>query len=244
MRRTADRLRELVGEHLEVEARHARGRATGVAERLAGRRLEAVDAHGKNLLLRFEGGYVLRNHLRMSGSWRMLPRESEAVGQPWLILRGSTQQAMLYGGSILELSARATRRLGPDILADPPDLDAMIANLRRCDPHLSLGEALLDQRAVAGIGNVWRAEALWQSSMSPWRLIGETSDAELRQVLSEAARLMRRSIERGSRERAVYRRSGRPCQRCGERIRARGQGDDNRTAYWCPQCQTCPERSK
>ena len=113
----------------------------------------------------------------------------------------------------------------------------MTANLRREHPSRELGDALLDQRLIAGIGNVWRTEALWRARLSPWLRLGDASDDELEGVLREAARLMRASLENGRGERAVYRRAGRPCPRCGEPIRSRGQGDGNRTAYWCPRCQ-------
>ncbi len=244
LHRAAIRLRELVGEQLEVEARHPRARATGVAQRLDGRRLESVEAVGKNLLLGFAGGHVLRSHLRMSGSWRVLPREAAVAGSPWLVLRGRTKQAVLRGGSVLELSDRAASRLGPDVLADPLDLEPMLANVRRCHGALAVGEMLLDQRVVAGIGNVWRAEALWWARLSPWLPVGDASDDELRLVLGEAARLMRASVEGRRYRRRVYRRAGRPCPRCGETILARGQGDANRIAYWCPGCQRGPQPAK
>jgi endonuclease-8 len=144
---------------------------------------------------------------------------------------------VLWNGPVLELTGRGTRRLGPDILADPPDLRAMTANLRRAHPDRELGEALLDQRLVAGIGNVWKAESLWRAGLSPWLSLGETTDEELERVLDETAQLMRASVEGLAHARVVYRKAGRPCPRCGERICARGQGDDNRTAYWCPGCQ-------
>jgi endonuclease-8 len=243
LHRAALRLRALVGERIEVEAIHPRARSLAVAERIDGRRLESVEAVGKNLLFRFEGGLVLRSHLRMNGSWRLLPPDAEIQGLPWLVLRSPGHQAVLRGGSILELSARATYRLGPDILAEPPDLAAMLARLRAADQRRELGEALLDQRLVAGIGNIWRSEALWQAGNSPWLPLGRTSDEELRVVLGEAARLMRASVEGSRVERAVYRRAGRPCRRCGAKIRSRGQGDGNRTAYWCPTCQPAPEAS-
>jgi endonuclease-8 len=138
---------------------------------------------------------------------------------------------------VLELDESHVRSLGPDILADPPDLDTMLAKLGGADPQLAIGEALLDQRLVAGIGNLWRAEALWRARISPWRPLRELSDEEIRGVLEEAAQLMRRSLDSGLRERAVYRRAGRPCLRCGKPVRSRGQGDSNRIAYWCPVCQ-------
>ena len=226
-----------MGETVEVESPNPRAAATGVAEQLDGRRLEGVEAIGKNLLLRFEGGLVLRSHLRMSGRWTVRGRGSASRGRPWLILRGTGREAVLWGGPVLELHGRSVRRLGPDILARPPDLESMTARLRRADQRRELGDALLDQRLVAGIGNVWKAEALWRARLSPWLLLGEASDDDLHAVLDEAARLMRRSVDTGREERAVYRKAGRPCPRCRTPIESRGQGDANRTAYWCPHCQ-------
>src|SRR6188472_3954665 len=220
LHRAARRLQALVGERVAVEAPHPRAAAERLAERLDGRKLEAVEAVGKNLLLSFEGGLVLRSHLRMNGRWQVVERGRARRGTPWL-----------------ELSARAARRLGPDILSSPPDLSAMVANLRREPGGRELGDALLDQRLVAGIGNVWKAEALWHAELSPWLWLGDVSDEELERVLAEAARLMRASLEDVRPVRSVYRKAGRPCPRCGAAFRSRGQGDDNRTAYWCPSCQ-------
>jgi endonuclease-8 len=238
LHRAARRLRVLVGEQVEAESPNPRGQATGVAERVDGRRLEAVEAVGKNLILRFDGGVTVRSHLRMSGRWRVVARDAPVFGRPWLVLRGSRAQALLYGGRVLELNARAVRRLGPDILAPELDFDGMVANLRREHPARELGDALLDQRLVAGIGTVWRAEALWRARLSPWRRLAEVTDDELVSALREAAHLMRRSTDGIRDARAVYRRTGRACPRCGTGIEARGQGDANRTAYWCPKCQT------
>ena len=221
---------------MEVESPNPRAAATGVAEQLDGRRLEGVEAVGKNLLLSFEGGLVLRSHLRMSGRWTVRACGSATRGRPWLVMRGRGREAVLWGGPVLELNKRAVRRLGPDILARPPDLDRMVANLRRADGR-EVGDALLDQRLVAGIGNMWKAEALWRAGISPWRPVGETSDAELRAVLEQAAGLMLRSVETGREQREIYRHAGRPCPRCRTPIASRGQGDANRTAYWCPACQ-------
>ena len=172
----------------------------------------------------------------MKGRWQVRRAGAPLAGQPFLVLRGSRWDAVLWHGPVLELDDAAVRRLGPDILEQPPQLDAMVANLRR-DPARELGDALLDQRLVAGIGNLWKAEALWEARVSPWRPLGEVGDDELRAVLEASHRLMRRALDGGRGERRVYRHAGRPCPRCGERIRSRGQGDDNRTAYWCPGCQ-------
>jgi len=237
LHRAARRLQVLVGERVVVETPHPQASVGRVAERLDGRRLESVEAVGKNLLLTFEGGLVLRSHLRMRGRWQVRARDGRALrGRPWLVLRSADHEAVLWNGPVLELTARGTRRLGPDILAEPSDLTGMVANLRREQPSREVGDALLDQRLVAGIGNLWKAESLWLAQVSPWRRLGELSDEELERVLAEAARLMRASVD-GRVERRVYRRAGRPCPRCGAPIRSRGQGDDNRTAYWCPSCQ-------
>lgn len=219
LHRAAQRLQALVGERVEAESPHPRAQATGVAPRIDGRKLEAVEAVGKNLFLRFEGGVTVRSHLRMSGRWRVEPRGTRRTGRPWLVLRGEEHEAVLWNGPVLELGTRP--RLGPDILTD---------DLTTVRLHGPIGEALLDQRQVAGIGNLWRAEALWHARVSPW---AAAEDVDQQQVLGHARRLM--TAPRGPR--AVYRRAGRPCPRCGTPIRSRGQGDDNRTAYWCPGCQ-------
>jgi endonuclease VIII len=237
LHRAARRLQPLVGERVEVETPHPRAAVGRIAERLNGRRLVSVEAVGKNLLLSFDGGYVLHSHLRMSGRWTVVPRGTERRGRPWLVLRGVEREAVLWNGPVLELHTRSVARLGPDILAERPDLDRMLGNLRRADPSREVGDALLDQRLVAGIGNKWKAEALWQARLSPWRRLAQTSDDELRSALGAAARLMRRSLDGFRQRNDVYRRVGRPCPRCGERIRSRGQGDANRIAYWCRGCQ-------
>ncbi len=146
--RAARRLQVLVGQELEVETPHPRAAVKQLAPRLDGRRLESAEAIGKNLLLRFEGGIVLRSHLRMKGRWRVFRRDSQIFGQPWLVLRGDEYVGAMFNGSVLELDRGVARRLGPDILDDPPDFAAMLARLRRA-PHRELGDALLDQRLVA-----------------------------------------------------------------------------------------------
>jgi endonuclease-8 len=237
LHRAARRLQPLVGERVEVETPNPRAQVGRIAERLDGRRLLSVEAVGKNLLLRFEDGYVLRSHLRMNGRWTLVPRGSTRRGRPWLVLRGTRYEAVQWNGPVLELRTRAIRRLGPDILASPLDLDAMLARLRATEQSRAVGDALLDQRLVAGIGNKWKAEALWEAELSPWRPLRETADAELASVLEAASRQMRRSLDGVRHPNRVYRRAGRPCPRCGERILPRGQGDANRIAYWCPGCQ-------
>jgi endonuclease-8 len=127
--------------------------------------------------------------------------------------------------------------LGPDVLADPPRFDAMLTRIRGADGGRFLGETLLDQRLVAGIGNKWLAETLWQAEVSPWRRTADVPDEELLRALQVAAELMTGSVEGRAHRNEVYRRVGRPCRRCGAAIRSHGQGDANRMTYWCPGCQ-------
>ena len=238
LHRAARRLQVLVGERVEVETPHPRAAVKGLAERLDGKRLEGVEAVGKNLLLRFEGGLVLRSHLRMNGRWRVERRGAARRGKPWLVLRGAEHEAVLWNGAVLGLvGSRGAPRLGPDILGEPPDYETMLRRLRAGPQDRGVGDALLDQRLVAGIGNLWRAEALWEAQVSPWRPFGRLGDDELRAVLEAAHALMRTALDGRRPPRRVYRRAGRPCPRCGGIVRSAAQGEHARTAYWCPDCQ-------
>ncbi|MGI8479209.1 MAG: Fpg/Nei family DNA glycosylase [Gaiellaceae bacterium] len=234
--RAARRLQALVGERVEVETPNPRAEALNIARSLDGRRLESVEAIGKNLLLHFEGGVTLRSHLRMKGRWRVRPRGEVMRGAPWLILRSTELEASQWNGPVLELRSDGVRRLGPDILEQPPDLETMIARLRRA-PELPLAEALQRQQLVAGIGNMWAAEALWASRLSPWLPVRNVSDDELESLLGATHRMMAGALDGPRPARRVYRRAGRSCRRCGTPIRSQGQGEANRTAYWCPTCQ-------
>lgn len=239
--RAARRLQPLVGQKLEVEAIHPRARATQIAERIDGRVLKSLDAHGKNLVFRFDGGIVMRSHLRISGRWSLRPRGQARAGTPWLVLRGDEVEGVLWNGPVLELHTRALERLGPDILERPPQIDAMLTRLRASDGTRWFGEALLDQDLVAGIGNMWLAETLWQVRLSPWRRLRDVSDDERRLALETAARLMREALDGRRSPHRVYRRVGRQCPRCRTRIRSWGQGDANRMTYWCATCQVGEE---
>jgi len=234
LHRAALRLQVLVGQKVGVETPHPRAAAKRLAEKLDGLVLESVNAVGKNLMLRFEGGHVLRSHLRMSGRWRVEPRGTTRAGRPWLVLRGDEYEAVLWNGPILELDKPLAT--GADILDEEPDYDAMVARLRS-QPDREIGDALLDQRLVAGIGNIWRAEALWEARLSPWSPLAEVPDTDLRATLEAAHRLMEASTNGARPLRRVYRRTNRPCRRCGTPIRAHAQGDGARVAYWCPTCQ-------
>jgi endonuclease-8 len=234
----------LNGETVAASAPNPRGRAARI-ERLDGRRLDAVESHGKNLLLRF-GDVVLHSHMGMNGSWHVYPRGA-AWRKPrrsaWAVLAGEGQEAAQFGGPTLRLIAadRVRRdpqlaRLGPDILAPELDLDAILQGLR-ADPARGLGDALLDQTLVAGIGNIFKSEACFAARVDPWRPVGDLDDEELGAVLLAARELMLAAVADGRHTYAVYR-ARRPCPVCHGRISSRGQGDANRTTYWCPRCQT------
>jgi endonuclease VIII len=243
LHRAALRLRPLVGHRVSASSPNPRGLATGVAAAVDGRVLESVEAVGKHLLLRFDGGITVRSHLRMNGRWRVGPA-GERVGKPWLVLRAGGVEATQWNGPALTLEQRPLRRLGPDLLGDHVDAAALVGRLRRADPSMPLGVALQDQRLVAGIGNMWMSETLWAVRVSPWLAVGEADDAQLGAALAWARDAMRASVAGSRTVRAVYRRAGRPCTRCATPIVSRGQGDDNRTAYWCPGCQGMPPVSR
>jgi formamidopyrimidine-DNA glycosylase len=173
----------------------------------------------------------------MHGRWLVQPAGRPVFGRPWLVLRAGEWQAVQRNGPVLELGTSRLARLGPDIMVDPPAVESMLERFRRTDRTRELGDALLDQTLVAGIGNKWKAEALFEVSLSPWTRLDELSDAELRGVLQAASRLMRS----GRRGNSVYRLVGRQCRRCGAAIRSQPQGEHARMAYWCPSCQAGTE---
>jgi endonuclease-8 len=233
----------LTGETVAASAPNPRGRAAGV-ERLDGRRLERVESRGKNLLLHL-GDLVLHSHLGMNGAWHVYPRGGrwrKPRRAAWAVLEGETREAVQFGGPTLRLipTGRLARhpqlaRLGSDILA--PDLDAgAIVRSLRTDPDRTLGDALLDQALVAGIGNIFKSEACFAARLDPWRRISDLGDDDLRAVLEAARSLMLEAVSTGRHTYAVYR-ARRPCPNCGGRVASRGQGDANRTTYWCPRCQ-------
>lgn len=233
----------LTGQTIVVSAPNPRGRAARI-ERLDGRRLESVESHGKNLMLRF-GDLVLHSHMGMNGAWHVYPRGArwrKPRRSAWAVLAGDAQEAVQFGGPTLRVipAARLGRdpqlaRLGPDILA--PDFDsAPVIAAMRTELGRTLGDALLDQTLVAGIGNIFKSEACFAARVDPWRALADLDGEELRAVLGAARAQMLDAVDSGRHTYAVYR-ARRPCPVCGGRISSRGQGDANRTTYWCPRCQ-------
>src|SRR5579884_3235400 len=166
---------------LTPQPRHAMDRWP---ERLAGRRVDSVDTHGKHLFIRFEGGLVLHSHLGMRGSW-VVAQVRRPWRRAWLILRSGDRWVVEFEGPVLELMTdgrsrfdHRLSRLGPDVLAPEFDGQTFLRRLRSDDPGRSLGDALLDQTIVAGIGNLWKAEGCWEAAIDPWRTLSSVSDPE------------------------------------------------------------------
>src|SRR3989440_5512842 len=176
-------------------------------ERLAGRGVSAIDAHGKHLFLHFEGDLVLHSHLRMTGVWGTYERARRWGRSPrraWLVLRTPSHEVVEFDGPVLELltesRARFDRRLaalGPDILADKFDEASFLRRLRTDDPGRPIGDALLDQRTIAGIGNMWKVESCWKVGVSPWRAVGQVTDEEALAVVAAARAPMLESATDG-----------------------------------------------
>jgi endonuclease-8 len=243
----ANRIRPVLAARVpdEILTPHPRHALDRWPERLAGRVVERVDTHGKHLFVRFEGGLTLHSHLGMIGRWRL------AVGRApgrraWIALRVGERWVFELDGPVLELVTDARLRLdqrlaglGPDVLAEQFDCEFFLSRLQGDDPSRPLGDALLDQRNVAGIGNIWKAEGCWDAGVDPWRTLSSVSPTEALAVIEAVRPRMQQSANQGPRaiRPRVYRRDGQPCPRCGGTILARGQGDANRTTYWCPGCQ-------
>jgi endonuclease-8 len=217
------------------------------ARSLVGDTVTGVEARGKHLLIRLASGRVVHSHMRMTGTWRVY-----AAGQRWdrpawrarMVLEAGDRVAVCFDAPVVELlaSAREERAhpalagLGPDIMVAPLDTAEVARRAALVDPATPVGDVLHDQRVVAGIGNIFRSEALWVGRVHPCRPIGSLDPAALAAVVEAAARLMRAPARRPH---AVYRRAGRPCPRCGSRV-ASGPIGAGRVAYWCPRCQPAP----
>jgi endonuclease-8 len=247
----ANRIRPVLGGVVPdtIETPHPRHTFDRWPQRLEGRTVTAVSTHGKHLFLHFEGGLVVHSHLGMKGAWGVYApggRGRRSRSRAWLVLHSRGHEVIQFDGPLLELITEARMRfdqrlagLGPDVLAEPFDAAVFLSRLRSDDQTRTIGDALLDQRNVAGIGNIWKAEGCWEAAIDPWRSVSEVSDEEAVAIIEVVRPRMSLSGREGPRtiKPQVYGLSGRPCSRCGTQILARGQGDANRTTYWCPGCQ-------
>jgi endonuclease-8 len=243
---------------------------------LVGATVVSVESRGKHLLIGFgfavaggEGAahrFTLRTHMRMTGSWHRY-----RTGEAWrlsqrrasVVLETEAAVAVCFDCPVAELltdadlaRSRPLRTLGPDLLSASFDHDAADLAVRRLRAlgaaHATglVGEALLDQRAVAGIGNVVRNEALFMEGVNPWRRVAELDEDRLRRLVTGARRILAANAHGGRRVTTgvdrpgaslwVYGRAGRPCRRCGTLIQAARQGTLARTTYWCRRCQPSP----
>jgi endonuclease-8 len=238
----------LTGEQVSVRTPGQRRPAGLPPSQIDGQAIERVESRGKHLLLHFEDGLVLHSHLGMRGSWHLYG-EGERWRRPardaWIAIAGNGTEAVNFGGSTMRIATEAQlgrdprlARLGPDILADGFEPTAAIARMRGTNPGIALGEALLGQRLVAGIGNIFKSEGCFEAGIDPTLRLGSLDDEQLAGVLSATRRLMLEAVETGRQPKRVYGQAGQPCPRCGAKLRSRPQGDSARTTYWCAECQS------
>jgi endonuclease-8 len=224
---------------------------------LTGQLVTETVARGKHLLIRTGNGLTVHTHLKMDGYWRIQPGEGgRALGrshQLRLVLGNTRWLAAGYLLGITEVLPTAredqvTGHLGPDLLGPDWDAAAAVARLTR-NPDRPIGEALLDQRNLAGIGTFYAAETLFLRGIDPWRTVGTVSADDLTALVELGRRLLDANKERPGhvttgdtrpgRENWAYGRGGRPCRRCGTPIRRGEQGPpgQERLRFWCPNCQ-------
>jgi endonuclease-8 len=246
----------------------ARARLPGPqVSRIVGQKIDAVDAAGKNLLIKFDGGLELRTHLGLHGSWhRYRPGETwrRPPSRAALVIEVPGAIAVCFDAPVVELFERRAEvvhptisMLGPDLAASEFDQAEAVRRLR--DPSragTAIGEAVLDQRALAGIGNVFKSEVLFMERVDPFAKVGTLDEPTVERVVATARELLKDNarpeaaagrtttidLKTGKRLAPsrlwVYDRAGRPCHRCGTIIEAAPQGSElPRTTYWCPSCQ-------
>ncbi|MGN6577827.1 MAG: Fpg/Nei family DNA glycosylase [Nocardioides sp.] len=224
---------------------------------LSGQVVEQTVSRGKHLLTRIGNDHTLHTHLKMEGSWHLYRPESHwrrPAHEARVVLRTQSWTAVGFALGVVELVARADEdqavgHLGPDLLGPDWDEDEALRRLL-AEPGRPIGDALLDQRNLAGVGNMYKAELCFLAGVSPWLPVGEVPD--LPRLVRRARQMLDANKERvqqtttGDLRRGkqlwVYRRDKQPCLRCGTRIRVEMQGPDTqeRATYWCPRCQPAP----
>jgi endonuclease-8 len=234
---------------------------------IVGRTIESISARGKHLLIAFSGDLVLRTHLRMNGSWHIYPsgaRWQRPARDMRVLVATADACAVGFNIPIAELlSGRELGRhaqlqaLGPDLLGDTFDRHEALGRMRARaeDP---IADVLLNQRVLAGIGNVFKSEILFVAGIDPFTPVSALADADLERIVDISreqltANVMSRSqtLSRATGRRTtrsldpnaklwVYSRGGKPCRRCGAIIQSKKTGLDARLTYWCPSCQLRP----
>lgn len=227
-------------------------------ETFRGSPVQSIEARGKHLLITIRDHSVVHTHLGMTGSWHVY-----RVGEPWrkpahrAHVRLETQEmiAVCFSPKLVELLTpagvrghRFLRRLGPDLLATSLDEEEVLRRFRLGN-RLTIGEAIMNQTIVSGVGNIYKSEVLFLEQLNPFALVEILPDEVLLRVVRRGVGLMRRNVQGGARTTRfrldgqrhwVYGRSGKPCLRCGAMVLMRRQGDLGRSTYWCPACQAQP----
>jgi endonuclease-8 len=240
--RTADRLRAtLAGQPLvKLDIRRRTGATMPPPP---GTTIDAVDAVGKHLLVRFGDGTTLRTHMQMNGAWHVY-RTGERWRRPRpqarVVIDVDGWSAVCFAAPVVELTrdpSAATAHLGPDLMtATDDDIEVATARLLSWrQPAAEIGAVLLDQRVACGVGNMYKSESLFACGVDPFRPIADLDEDAARHIVAMASRLLRTSAAR--RDHAVYGREGQLCRRCGTPIRRAPQGAHGRSTYWCPSCQ-------
>jgi len=224
-------------------------------KRIAGATCTGVRSQGKNVIISFDNGLALRGHLRMYGTWHIY-----RPGEPWerperearLALTVHDAVVVNFSAPVIELiEERALAQyapisgLGPDLLDDTFDADEAFRRYRAPEhANRTLGDAIMDQKLMAGVGNIWKHETLFRCGLNPWLQVREIDDEQLRAMITMASELLRASVGKSnalnlSRRPSMfaYMRAGHPCRRCFTRLKSAPQGIDIRQTAWCPKCQ-------
>lgn len=220
-----------------------------------GRIVERVEAHLRTVEIAFDDDLVLETKLRMSGSWHLY-RHGEKWRRPHQEMQVAIEVvdwvAVCFSAHLVETYRLPEKRRhpgmgrpGPDLSEPDVDLGVVVNLLLSCDDQdARLGEVLLDDRILRGLGNAYRSEALWAAQISPFAPIAMVSEADATRVVNIAATMLRANMHAvgGTSQRddpvlAVYGRNGQRCRRCGETIECRELGDQRRMLYWCRSCQ-------
>ena len=224
-------------------------------ESLSGQKVESIEARGKHLLMHLTNACVIHSHMGMDGAWhvyRANQKWQKPVSHADLVLQFEHATAVCFLPKLLELLTAAElkrhrwlRQLGPDLLATTFDVEEAIQRFRRRD-EFPIGEAVMNQAIVSGIGNVYKSELLFLEQLHPLTKVGKVPDETLASLLGRARKLMQRNVMGGPRRTRfrgdgfnlwVYGRQGEACLKCGETIRLTRQGNLGRTTYYCPECQ-------
>lgn len=250
--------RELTGRTLDrIEIRDR-----GEVRELAGHRVDGVEARGKHMLIHLDGGWSVRVHLGMNGRWTRRHVREPGPAHPTLLIQAGERAYVCdraYRAETVRTAAvrghPRLARLGPDLLADPPDIDGAVRRASAgAHAGREVGDLLLDQRVAAGIGNVYKSEVLFECRVHPRTPVGRLSVVRRRELFEKAAHLMRLNLLTRRRTAVplrrrptpssarlwVYGRAGRPCLDCGTPIERFVQGDMGRSTYYCPTCQPAP----